>query len=66
MIRRGGEDMRNICFLSMVLLSLMGTLVTAEQTNMVGKARDPRLKWFEEAKFGMFITWGLYSVPAGS
>ena len=53
-------------FQRVVLLSLMGTLVTAEQTNMVGKARDPRLKWFEEAKFGMFITWGLYSVPAGS
>ncbi len=25
-----------------------------------------RMKWFEEARFGMFIHWGLYSVPAGS
>ncbi|AIE85994.1 alpha-L-fucosidase [Fimbriimonas ginsengisoli] len=24
-----------------------------------------RMKWFEEARFGMFIHWGLYSVPAG-
>jgi len=27
---------------------------------------DARTQWFREAKFGMFITWGLYSVPAGS
>jgi alpha-L-fucosidase len=27
--------------------------------------RDARMKWWREAKFGMFIHWGLYSVPAG-
>ena len=27
--------------------------------------RDRRLKWFREARFGMFIHWGLYAVPAG-
>ena len=25
----------------------------------------PRTKWFREARLGMFIHWGLYSVPAG-
>jgi alpha-L-fucosidase len=24
-----------------------------------------KLEWFQEAKFGMFIHWGLYSLPAG-
>ena len=24
-----------------------------------------RTQWFHEAKFGMLITWGLYSIPAG-
>ena len=24
-----------------------------------------RLEWFEDARFGMFIHWGLYAVPAG-
>jgi alpha-L-fucosidase len=24
-----------------------------------------KLEWFHEAKFGLFIHWGLYSVPAG-
>ena len=28
--------------------------------------REARTKWFRDAKFGMFITWGLYSVAGGS
>jgi alpha-L-fucosidase len=29
-------------------------------------ANKDKLAWFKEARFGMFIAWGLYSVPAGS
>jgi hypothetical protein len=27
--------------------------------------RDERMAWWREAKFGMFIHWGLYAIPAG-
>ncbi len=27
--------------------------------------QDPRLDWWRDAKFGMFIHWGLYAIPAG-
>jgi alpha-L-fucosidase len=27
---------------------------------------DSRMKWWREARFGMFIHWGVYSVPAGT
>jgi alpha-L-fucosidase len=27
--------------------------------------RDARMGWWRDAKFGMFIHWGVYSVPAG-
>jgi alpha-L-fucosidase len=27
--------------------------------------RDARMRWWREARFGMFIHWGLYAVPAG-
>jgi alpha-L-fucosidase len=27
--------------------------------------RDARMKWWREARFGMFIHWGVYAVPAG-
>ena len=26
---------------------------------------DARMEWWREAKFGMFVHWGVYSVPAG-
>ncbi len=28
-------------------------------------SKDVRMKWWREARFGMFIHWGLYAVPAG-
>jgi alpha-L-fucosidase len=28
--------------------------------------RDARMKWWRESRFGMFIHWGVYSVPAGT
>ncbi len=27
--------------------------------------KDRRMKWFREARFGMFVHWGLYAIPAG-
>ena len=26
---------------------------------------DARMAWWRDARFGMFIHWGLYAVPAG-
>ena len=30
-----------------------------------GATHDQRMEWWREARFGMFIHWGVYSVPAG-
>jgi alpha-L-fucosidase len=42
---------------------------TSADTNSIVKEsatqRDARMKWWREARFGLFIHWGLYSVPAG-
>jgi len=35
------------------------------QTAQERAAHDQHMEWFRNAKFGMFIHWGLYSVPAG-
>jgi alpha-L-fucosidase len=32
--------------------------------NETPEQRDARLKWFREARFGIFIHWGVYAVPA--
>ena len=29
------------------------------------EAKKARLAWFHQAKFGLFIHWGLYAIPAG-
>lgn len=29
------------------------------------KTHDQRIAWWQEARFGMFIHWGIYSLPAG-
>jgi len=29
-------------------------------------SRDERMQWWREARFGMFIHWGVYAVPAGT
>ncbi len=35
------------------------------RANETKAQRDARMKWWREARFGMFIHWGLYAVPAG-
>ena len=35
------------------------------ETKETKAEHDARMAWFREAKFGMFIHWGVYSVPAG-
>jgi alpha-L-fucosidase len=39
--------------------------VAAVQDKETPAERDARMKWWREARFGMLITWGVYSVPAG-
>jgi alpha-L-fucosidase len=29
------------------------------------QAREARVQWFRDARYGLFIHWGLYSIPAG-
>jgi len=59
--------------LALSLLALAGALGTAAPGVMAQAAApaappgaaDPRLDWWREARFGMFIHWGLYAIPAG-
>jgi alpha-L-fucosidase len=39
---------------------------TTDYTNETQAQKDVRMHWFKEAKFGMFIHWGLYSVSGGT
>src|SRR5204862_5908402 len=35
------------------------------RSTLADELKEKRLRWFREARFGMFIHWGLYAVPAG-
>ena len=44
------------------------TLEQSEPSERVAETpaqRDARMAWWREAKFGLFLHWGIYSVPAG-
>jgi alpha-L-fucosidase len=54
----------------LVLLLAVVSAVNAQQqpvltTSETQAQRDQRMRWWREARFGMFIHWGLYAVPAG-
>ena len=39
--------------------------IRAARGQRAGADQEPRLQWWRQARFGMFIHWGLYTVPAG-
>jgi alpha-L-fucosidase len=59
-------------FVSLLLACVVASHVTA-QTSASGQSpvkpydaeQQQRMKWFTDARLGMFIHWGLFSVPAG-
>ncbi len=48
----------------LLLLCLSSLLVTA-QAQVSTPESASRMQWWKDAKFGLFIHWGIYSVPAG-
>jgi alpha-L-fucosidase len=49
-----------------LLIALCGVAAKAQPyTDETKAGRSARMAWWREARFGMFIHWGVYSVPAG-
>jgi alpha-L-fucosidase len=56
--------MKNVLFtIALVFITLFNLF---SQSITEGSLDDPKMKWWKDAKFGMFIHWGIYSVPAGT
>jgi len=57
-----------VCLLGCVAGTTSGTRAAPAsepaRVETIGQ-RDERMAWWREARFGMFIHWGLYAVPAG-
>ena len=53
-----------LCFLSLLLQMRPAVGQQRYQPNWESIDARPTPQWFTDAKFGVFICWGLYSVPA--
>ena len=63
---------RQTSFFSRISLACLLSLATAipaiaaePKAPETKQDRDARMAWWRDARFGMFIHWGLYAVPAG-
>jgi len=65
-----GRSLKELCAVAALLgsMTLAGSAAPVPQTAnppATDPARAKRLAWFREAKYGLFIHWGLYAIPAG-
>ena len=56
-----------LCGLAAVglLLATAGQQLAAPPAKQPKAQHDQRMRWWRDARFGMFIHWGLYAIPAG-
>ncbi|MBN1198325.1 MAG: alpha-L-fucosidase [Bacteroidales bacterium] len=49
----------------LVLLLMSGCFFSTKAQSTLEQPSDARMEWWRDARFGMFIHWGLYAIPAG-
>ena len=66
------SNFNGITIISIIITALMAFSFAGcwqEGTGLFGRkhplTQDERMQWWRDAKFGMFIHWGIYSIPAG-
>ena len=64
--------MKKFLKIALVLLFICNLTIYGQQVkskNFLAETKaqkEQRMKWWKDARFGLFIHWGLYSVPAGT
>lgn len=57
-MKPSSRRIRNRLFLAVAFCAFLAQFASAADSS-------DRMAWFNQARFGMFIHWGIYSVPAG-
>ena len=71
MVIMPGKSKHGVLLALLVLLLSAATVLSrppaAQERGTASESaeRAARMRWFREAKFGLFIHWGLYAIPAG-
>ena len=56
---------KTLLLLTLIGAALLPGRISAGEASENKEQRNARMGWWREAKFGMFIHWGVYAVPAG-
>lgn len=56
---------RRISFTLAVAAFVLAVSGCRNGSETIGGSDSSKMEWWEDARFGMFIHWGLYSIPAG-
>jgi alpha-L-fucosidase len=56
---------RSLIIAILVMLTLSCSSSREKESEPVMTEQDQRMEWWREARFGLFIHWGLYAQPAG-
>ena len=48
-----------------ILIAQSICLLASISASSLAETNQDRMTWFRDARFGMFIHWGLYAIPAG-
>ena len=62
------KPLRPLCIMLFALATLLPMTVRRAEAALPEETKeqmDKRMGWWREGKFGMFIHWGLYAIPAG-
>ena len=52
--------------IAIIILASCGGVAQTGKAKTLHLSKDERMEWWRDARFGLFIHWGLYSVPAGT
>jgi len=61
----GGFRLVRVALVAVAMLTCAAATAQDAPKAETKEQRDQRMAWWREAKYGMFIHWGLYAVPAG-
>ncbi len=57
--------MKKLLSICLAVLLVTAAMAQNDDGSAASKQNDPKMQWWKDAKFGMFIHWGIYSVPSG-
>ncbi len=55
----------SVLFAAVAFAAACSSTAVQPDTRLVPASHDARMAWWRDARFGMFVHWGLYAIPAG-